>query len=394
MYDMLLKNAEILNRDFQWEHSDLAVQDGRIAAIGTDLGEAAETLDLSGRRIVPGFVDIHIHGCAGSDACDATPDALAAMAGYLITKGVTSFCPTTMTISRNGILAALKNAQACMENPPAGAAIRGVNMEGPYIAESRKGAQKAEFVRRPDWREFMELNDACGGIVRLVALAPECDGAEEFIRHVKGICTISLAHTDADYETASRSFALGVSHATHLFNAHAFELGARHLTHLFNAMTGMSHRAPGAVGAVLSHPDVRAEIICDGFHIHPAVLKIAFQVLGDDRAVIISDSIRSAGLPDGVSELGGQTVYVQDGQARLADGTIAGSTTNLHQELKNLVSWGVPFEQAVKSVSYLPARSVHADDQVGSIAAGKLADIVLLDSELNIVKVMQDGKLC
>ena len=160
MYDMLLKNAEILNRDFQWEHSDLAVQDGRIAAIGTDLGEAAETLDLSGRRIVPGFVDIHIHGCAGSDTCDATPDALAAMAGYLITKGVTSFCPTTMTISHDGILAALKNAQACMENPPAGAAIRGVNMEGPYIAESRKGAQKAEFVRRPDWREFMELNDA------------------------------------------------------------------------------------------------------------------------------------------------------------------------------------------------------------------------------------------
>ena len=377
MYDMLLKNAEILNGDFQWERSDLAVQDGRIAAIGTDLGEAAETLDLSGRRIVPGFVDIHIHGCAGSDTCDATPDALAAMAGYLITKGVTSFCPTTMTISHDGILAALKNAQACMENPPAGAAIRGVNMEGPYIAESRKGAQKAEFVRRPDWREFMELNDACGGIVRLVALAPECDGAEEFIRHVKGICTISLAHTDADYETASRSFALGVSHATHLFNA----------------MTGMNHRAPGAVGAVLSHPDVRAEIICDGFHIHPAVVRTTFRLLGD-RIMAISDAMRATGLPDGESELGGQTVYVRDGKACLKDGTIAGSTTNLHQELKNLVSWGVPFEQAAKSVSYLPARSVHADDQVGSIATGKLADIVLLDSELNIVKVMQDGKFC
>ena len=376
MYDMLLKNAEILNRDFQWERSDLAVQDGRIAAIGTDLGEAAETLDLSGRRIVPGFVDIHIHGCAGSDTCDATPDALAAMAGYLITKGVTSFCPTTMTISHNGILAALKNAQACMENPPAGAAIRGVNMEGPYIAESRKGAQKAEFVRRPDWREFMELNDACGGIVRLVALAPECDGAEEFIRHVKGICTISLAHTDADYETASRSFALGVSHATHLFNA----------------MTGMNHRAPGAVGAVLSHPDVRAEIICDGFHIHPAVLKIAFQVLGDDRAVIISDSIRSAGLPDGVSELGGQTVYVQDGQARLADGTIAGSTTNLLDEARNLISYGIPPERVFRSASLNPAKEIGCEKEIGSIEPGKSADLVVLTPDWDLELVIARGE--
>lgn len=376
MYDMLLKNAEILNRDFQWEHSDLAVQDGRIAAIGTDLGEAAETLDLSGRRIVPGFVDIHIHGCAGSDTCDATPDALAAMAGYLITKGVTSFCPTTMTISHDGILAALKNAQACMENPPAGAAIRGVNMEGPYIAESRKGAQKAEFVRRPDWREFMELNDACGGIVRLVALAPECDGAEEFIRHVKGICTISLAHTDADYETASRSFALGVSHATHLFNA----------------MTGMNHRAPGAVGAVLSHPDVRAEIICDGFHIHPAVLKIAFQVLGDDRAVIISDSIRSAGLPDGVSELGGQTVYVQDGQARLADGTIAGSTTNLLDEARNLISYGIPPERVFRSASLNPAKEIGCEKEIGSIEPGKSADLVVLTPDWDLELVIARGE--
>ena len=376
MYDMLLKNAEILNRDFQWEHSDLAVQDGRIAAIGTDLGEAAETLDLSGRRIVPGFVDIHIHGCAGSDACDATPDALAAMAGYLITKGVTSFCPTTMTISHDGILAALKNVQACMENPPAGAAIRGVNMEGPYIAESRKGAQKAEFVRRPDWREFMELNDACGGIVRLVALAPECDGAEEFIRHVKGICTISLAHTDADYETASRSFALGVSHATHLFNA----------------MTGMNHRAPGAVGAVLSHPDVRAEIICDGFHIHPAVLKIAFQVLGDDRAVIISDSIRSAGLPDGVSELGGQTVYVQDGQARLADGTIAGSTTNLLDEARNLISYGIPPERVFRSASLNPAKEIGCEKEIGSIEPGKSADLVVLTPDWDLELVIARGE--
>ena len=376
MYDMLLKNAEILNGDFQWERSDLAVQDGRIAAIGTDLGEAAETLDLSGRRIVPGFVDIHIHGCAGSDTCDATPDALAAMAGYLITKGVTSFCPTTMTISHDGILAALKNAQVCMENPPAGAAIRGVNMEGPYIAESRKGAQKAEFVRRPDWREFMELNDACGGIVRLVALAPECDGAEEFIRHVKGICTISLAHTDADYETASRSFALGVSHATHLFNA----------------MTGMNHRAPGAVGAVLSHPDVRAEIICDGFHIHPAVLKIAFQVLGDDRAVIISDSIRSAGLPDGVSELGGQTVYVQDGQARLADGTIAGSTTNLLDEARNLISYGIPPERVFRSASLNPAKEIGCEKEIGSIEPGKSADLVVLTPDWDLELVIARGE--
>lgn len=362
MYDMLLKNAEILNGDFQWERSDLAVQDGRIAAIGTDLGEAAETLDLSGRRIVPGFVDIHIHGCAGSDTCDATPDALAAMAGYLITKGVTSFCPTTMTISHDGILAALKNAQACMENPPAGAAIRGVNMEGPYIAESRKGAQKAEFVRRPDWREFTELNDACGGIVRLVALAPECDGAEEFIRHVKGICTISLAHTDADYETASRSFALGVSHATHLFNA----------------MTGMNHRAPGAVGAVLSHPDVRAEIICDGFHINPAVIRATFREMGDDRLCLISDSLRAAGCPNGVYELGGQQVHVQDGKATLENGTIAGSVIDSRIAVERAIAFGVGEETALKAATINPARAIRLDREIGSITVGKLADLLVV----------------
>ncbi len=377
MYDILFKNAEILNGDFQWEHTDIAVQNGKIAAIGSSLGKAAQSLELAGKQIVPGFVDIHIHGCAGSDTCDATAESLAAMAGYLVTKGVTSFCPTTMTISHEGILAALKNVQTCMKNPPAGASILGVNMEGPYIAQSRKGAQKAEFVRKPDWQEFMELYKACGGIIRLVALAPECEGAEDFIRHVKNLCTISLAHTDADYDTASHSFSLGISHATHLFNA----------------MTGMTHRAPGAVGAVLSHPQVRAEIICDGFHIHPAVLKIAFEILGDDRAVIISDSLRAAGMPDGVSELGGQTVYVQDGQARLADGTIAGSTTNILQEVKNLISYGLPAERVLRSATINPAREVGCDKEIGSIEIGKRADLLVFRPGWNLERVIAQGQI-
>lgn len=376
MYDKILKNAEVLNAEFQWEKTAIALEGDRIAAIGPELGEAREVLDCSGKRIVPGFVDLHIHGCAGSDTCDASREALEKMAAYLITKGVTSFCPTTMTISREGILAALKNVQACMERPPKGATIRGVNMEGPFIAQSRKGAQKSEYVRKPDWKEFVQLYEESGEIVRLVALAPECEGAEEFIRQVKDLCAISAAHTDADYETAIRAFDLGVSH----------------VTHLFNAMTGMTHRTPGVVGAVLSRSDVRAEIICDGFHIHPAVLKIAFEVLGDERAVIISDSIRATGLPDGVSELGGQTVYVKDGQARLADGTIAGSTTNMLQEVRNLISYGVPAERVFRSASLNPAKEIGCDAEIGSIAEGKLADLLVLDSNWELETVFSHGK--
>lgn len=376
---MLIKNAAVLDESFRLSKKEILIRDGKIAAVGVGLPQdGEEVFDAAGLTAVPGFVDVHIHGCDGEDASDGTVEAIRTMGRFLLRHGVTSFCPTTMTLPEERIARTLASAKTCMDQPEEGCSrVLGVHLEGPYIAMSKKGAQKAEYVRPADFEEFKRLYDGCGGIVRLVVIAPETPGADEFIQKASQLCTVSIAHTDADYDQAK----------------HGFDMGITHATHLYNAMSGLTHRAPGVVGAVFDDDRVSAEIICDGFHIHPAVVRTTFRLLGD-RIMAISDAMRATGLPDGESELGGQTVYVRDGKACLKDGTIAGSTTNLHQELKNLVSWGVPFEQAVKSVSYLPARSVHADDQVGSIATGKLADIVLLDSELNIVKVMQDGKFC
>ena len=375
---MLIQNAVILDENFQLARKDILVEGDRIVATGTGFStEGQEVVDASGLTAVPGFVDIHIHGCDGEDASNGTVESIRTMARFLLKKGVTSFCPTTMTLPEEQIAQALSCAKYCMENPEEGARVLGVHMEGPYVSMKKKGAQKGDYVRTPDFEQFRRLYDGCGGIVRLVVVAPETEGADDFIRQASKLCTVSIAHTEADYDQAKHSFDMGITHATHLYNA----------------MSGFTHRAPGVVGAVFDDERVTPEIICDGFHIHPAVLRTTFRLLGE-RITVVSDSMSAAGLADGEYELGGQPVYVRDSKAYLKDGTIAGSTTNLYQEMKNLVSWGIPFEQAVRCVSQIPARCIGMDDQVGSIAAGRLADVVLLDTDLNIVKIFQNGKVC
>lgn len=375
---MLIQNAVILDENFQLARKDILVEGDRIVATGTGFStEGQEVVDASGLTAVPGFVDIHIHGCDGEDASNGTVESIRTMARFLLKKGVTSFCPTTMTLPEEQIAQALSCAKYCMENPEEGARVLGVHMEGPYVSMKKKGAQKGDYVRTPDFEQFRRLYDGCGGIVRMVVVAPETEGADDFIRQASKLCTVSIAHTEADYDQAKHSFDMGITHATHLYNA----------------MSGFTHRAPGVVGAVFDDERVTPEIICDGFHIHPAVLRTTFRLLGE-RITVVSDSMSAAGLADGEYELGGQPVYVRDSKACLEDGTIAGSTTNLYQEMKNLVSWGIPFEQAVRCVSQIPARCIGMDDQVGSIAAGRLADVVLLDKDLNIVKIFQNGKVC
>lgn len=374
---MLLKNAEVMNRDFVLEKADIAVESETITAVGQGVSEGGEIIDFTGCMIVPGFIDIHTHGCAGFDTCDGTREAIFGMASFLAQQGVTSFCPTTMTVSEENIEAALDNIRKCCGEQPEGAAIRGINMEGPYISVNRKGSQKQEYVRAPDWKQFRRFFDISGGMIKLVDIAPEREGADGFITRAKELCRVSMAHTEADYEEARAAFGKGVMH----------------VTHLFNAMTGLNHRAPGAVGAVFDSDSVMAELICDGFHVHPAVLRIAFRLLGEDRTIIISDAMRAAGLPDGAYELGGQPVMVKNGRARLADGTIAGSTTNIHQEIKNLVEYGVPFRQVIKSATINPAKAIGEDSRIGSIEAGKEADLVVLDKDLNIRLVIIRGKV-
>ena len=372
---MLLIHANYLDEDFRLVQGDIEIEDGKILRVGKDLPRKEEDLavDCAGSyTVVPGFVDVHIHGCAGADTCDATREALEAMAAFLLAHGVTSFCPTTMTTSRETIQAALLAAKDMMDHPmEGGARVVGVNMEGPFIAKERKGAQKEEDILPPDFPLFQRFYEESGGIVRLVDVAPEQPGGLDFVEKASQLCTVSIAHTTADYDQAKAAFDKGVTHATHLFNA----------------MSGLHHRKPGVVGAVFDDSRVRGELICDGFHIHPAVLRAAFRLLGD-RALIVSDSMRANGMPEGEAfDLGGQMVTVHHGKALLPDGTIAGSVTNLHQEIKNLVSFGVPFEQAVKAATLLPARAIGLDGEIGSIAPGKRADLVVLDENLDIAAV-------
>lgn len=371
---MYLINAKYLDKDFRLAEGDIQVEEGKIVRVGPALSRKPEetAVDCAGYTIVPGFVDVHIHGCDGADACDGTPEALHTMARFLLAHGVTSFCPTTMTTGREVIERALLAAKDLHDTPlEDGAKVVGVNMEGPFISKERKGAQKEEDIVAPNFPLFQELFDLSGGLVKLVDVAPEQPGGQEFVKKAKELCTVSIAHTVSNYDQAKEAFDWGVTHATHLFNA----------------MSGLHHRDPGVVGAVLDDGRVRGELVCDGQHIHPAVLKTAFRVLGD-RALIVSDSMRANGLPEGAAfDLGGQMVTVTGGKATLADGTIAGSVSNLHQEVKNLVSWGVPFERAVKSASLIPARAIGLDGEIGSIEPGKAADLVVLDQNLDIASV-------
>lgn len=369
---MKIIGAKVLNANFEFEKVDLEIEDGIIKQVVKNISYTSDetVIDCTGYIVTPGFVDIHIHGCVGSDASDGTVEAIEAMSEFLITKGVTSFCPTTMTTAKEIVENSVISAKKVMDNPKGGARVVGINMEGPFIAAARKGAQKEDYIRKPDYDFFKDVYEKSGNIVRLVDIAPEEDDSG-FIEKASKLCTVSIAHTTTDYEGAKASF----------------DKGVRHATHLFNAMSGLAHRSPGVVGAVFEDERVTAELVCDGHHIHPAVLKTAFKLLGD-RAVIVSDSMRANGLPEGEPfDLGGQDVTVTNGVARLSDGTIAGSVTNIHEEIKNLVSYGIPLETAVKSATIIPARVIGMDDKIGSIEPGKRADIVVMDDQLNIVAV-------
>ncbi len=375
---MLLKNAVVYNDVFEPVKANIVVEGTRIRAVD-NTQQADDELDLTGLTVIPGLIDMHIHGCAGHDTGEATPEALEAMSRCLVERGVTSFCPTSMTLPFEELERIFANV-AEQKDKVTGAYIHGVNMEGPYIAMSKKGAQNGAYVRSPDKEEFRRLFDGCGGCIKVVDIAPETDGAEEFVKDVEPICPVSIAHTAADYEQACR----------------AIDWGVRHVTHLYNAQSGLTHRAPGVVGAVFDNArsrGVRAELICDGFHIHPAALRIAFRELGEDQSVIISDSMCAAGHVDGEYDLGGQTVYVKDGKALLADGTIAASTSNVYEELKNVIRFGIPMKQAVKSATINPAKAIRVDRETGSIAPGKSADLLVLDDDLNIKLVMVRGEI-
>lgn len=325
----------------------------------------------------PGFIDQHIHGCGGYDVEDGSLEAVRAMSRELARHGVTSFCPAVMSGPLDKLPGILDAVRGSEKRGLWGAYPHGVRLEGPYLSSVKKGAQKEDYLRKPSADEFLSLWDRFPGWIKMVDLAPELEGAADFIRQVSPKCAISLGHTAVTYEGALEAFRLGASQATHLFNG----------------MAALDHREPGLAGAVLDHPQARGELICDGVHIHPAVVRMAFRLLGEDRAVVISDSMRGAGMPDGEYTLGGQKVWVQQGKALLEDGTIAGSVTNLHQELRNLLEYGVPMKEAIKAMTINPAVQLGVAEDTGSIEEGKYADLVALDRNYDICMVMVKGNI-
>ena len=337
-----------------------------------------DVVDASGCYVIPGLVDLHFHGSAGADISDGDLAGLHKMGAYEASRGITALCPATMTLPEDVLMRA---AQAASAYEPAAdeAALVGINMEGPFISPSKVGAQNPDYVRNPSAEEFRRLQEAAGGLFKLVDIAPEEPGAEEFIREMADEVRISLAHTCTDYDTAVR----------------AFELGARQLTHLYNAMDPMHHRKPGPIPAAVEHGEVTAEIIADGVHIHPAMVRLAFQLFGDDRMILISDTLRAAGLEDGTYDLGGQDVTVRGPVATIDNGALAGSVSDLMRCLTVAVrDMGIPLASAVKAASAHPARALGLDAERGAIEPGKVADAVLLDKEtLDLRAVVLRGEL-
>ena len=374
---MFYKNARIFCADFQFRTGAFEVtEDGKFGAILPE-NVPADAVDLQGATVIPGLCDVHNHGNSGEDFSDGSYEGLVKIAKYLASEGVTSFAPASMTLPYDVLEKAFATGRQLADNQPDGCSrIMGIQMEGPYFSEKKKGAQNGAYLKTPDYEGFKKLYDGCGGLVRIVDLAPELDNSKEFVEKASKLCTVSVAHTDSDYDHAKM----------------AFDAGATHLTHLYNGMPSIHHRDPGVIPAAVENPNVRAEIICDGLHIHPASVRLAFSAFGAERMIIISDALRCCGMPDGEYELGGQQVFLSGGIAKLANGTIAGSATNLFECMRRAMTFGIPEEDAIRAASYNPACSLGAEDKIGSIETGKFADFVVCNADYTEKTVYLGGK--
>lgn len=347
----------------------------RIEAVcdGSETVDGAEVIELNGATVIPGLIDLHIHGYLGADASDGDASGVEKMAVGIAKNGVTAFLPTTMTLSYADLEKAFDSIREAQKNGTVGGAeILGVHAEGPFINPAKCGAQPKEYAVSPD-AEFVEKHS---DIIKILTFAPEMDADHAVIRRIKEKTdvVISIGHTAADYDEATASFEAGISHTTHLFNA----------------MTTMSHRAPGVVGAALTSPGVSCELICDTFHVHPALFSMVHKLKGTEFN-LITDCMRAGGLPDGVYELGGQTVFVNGIRCLLSDGVIAGSVLKLNEAVRNAHKYGLTLSEAVNAASLYPATAIGVDSERGSLAVGKRADIVVCDGDFNIQRVFRGG---
>ena len=384
---MVIKGAFTYTKDHRFERKEIITNDMVIAGVcepGAEKsfmsGNASDdenVLDATGLYAIPGLVDIHFHGAMGHDFCDADPEGLAAIARYEAENGVLSICPATMTFSEEILAKIMENAAAFSPDQDM-AELVGINMEGPFISPEKIGAQNPKYLMKPDVSMFRRLQAKANGLIRLVDIAPELPGSMEFINDLAEDVNISIAHTACDYDEAME----------------AFSYGARHVTHLFNAMPGLGHRDPGPIRAAMEK-DAEVEIIADGVHIHPAMVRMAFESFSEDKVILIADSMEATGLPDGEYQLGGQKVSVCGKKAVLSEhpDTIAGSASNLFDCMKTAISMGIKKEMAIRAASENPAKAIGMGDRLGKISEGYMANMILLDKEFNIKHVVNRGKI-
>ena len=382
---MIYRNGYIFDPAKGFVFGSFTVENGLFTAVEEYSGKEKRERDgeqdpagernLNGAYVIPGLIDIHTHGNSGADFSDGIYEDDLRMGRFFAAHGITSFCPASMTLPYDELERAFAAGKKLADERPADCArLAGINMEGPFFSEKKKGAQNGAYLREPDFDAFRKLYEGCGGLIRLVDLAPELPGAVEFTEKAKDLCTVSIAHTDADYEAAAAVIAAG----------------ATHLTHLFNAMPAIHHRKPAVIGAASESEHVAAELICDGFHVHPSAVRMAFRLF-PERICLISDSLRCTGMPDGFYPFAGQTVELKNNECRLPDGTIAGSIATLHQCLQNAIRFGIPVNTAINAATLNPAKEIGLADRIGSIETGKYADFLICSEELELREVYIGG---
>ncbi|NLT11199.1 MAG: N-acetylglucosamine-6-phosphate deacetylase [Clostridiaceae bacterium] len=396
---MLLINGTVCHSDFLFKHSDIRIIGEYIASIEPisdseilskdrysgqknhmahgSISREEAIIDLAGCFVVPGYIDIHVHGGGGADTCDESPDAINNLSAYLAQHGVSSFCATTMTIEEDALMNVLSFADDFHRREPIGSRLLGVHLEGPFLSPVKSGVQSSDVLRLPNILMMEEIESRFPGLIKIIDVAPELPGADEFIQAFSDTYVISLSHSDADYDTTRR----------------AIDRGLRHATHLYNAMCPIHHKSPGPVCAILENQSVTAELICDLIHIHPSLLALTINCLAPDRAVIISDAMRGAGMPDGEYKLGKAVVQVKNGKTDFGDGRLAGSVSSVAEGVRNLVSIGIPIENAIRAATINPARVLGIDQETGSLSQGKLADITVLNQDLIPVMTISMGRV-